>query len=96
MRDFAAMTDLDVWYAAADIDWLRAQFGSQLKARQRKVLAKGRAKALTSDSLQEVAKLCHTVDGRPRIVSDPPLLVPVRSCWPGRWTATPSRRRCPT
>ena len=77
MRGFAAMTDLDVWYAAADVDRLQAQFGSQLKARQRKVLAKGRAKALTRDSIQEVGKLCRVVDGRLRIVSDPPLLVPV-------------------
>jgi uncharacterized protein (DUF2252 family) len=84
MRGFAAMTDLDVWYAAADTDWLRAQFGSQLKARQRKVLAKGRAKALTRDSLQEVGKLCHTVDGRPRIISDPPLLVPVHELLAGQ------------
>ena len=84
MRDFAAMTDLDVWYAAADIDRLRAQFGSQLKARQRKVLAKGRAKALTRDSMQEVSKLCAMVDGELRIVSDPPLLVPVSELLAGQ------------
>jgi uncharacterized protein (DUF2252 family) len=84
MRGFAAMTDLDVWYAAADIDRLRAQFGSQLKARQRKVLAKGRAKALTRDSMQEVGKLCAMVDGELRIVSDPPLLVPVNELLAGQ------------
>jgi uncharacterized protein (DUF2252 family) len=84
MRDFAAMTDLDVWYAAADTDRLRDQFGSQLKARQRKVLEKGRAKALTSDSLQALGKLTRTVDGRPRIVSDPPLLVPVSELLAGQ------------
>jgi uncharacterized protein (DUF2252 family) len=84
MRGFAAMTDLDVWYAAADIDQLRAQFGSQLKARQRKVLAKGKAKALTRDSLQEVGKLCRMVDGQPRIVSDPPLLVPISELLDGK------------
>jgi uncharacterized protein (DUF2252 family) len=84
MRDFATMTDLDVWYSTADIDRLRAQLGSQLKARQRKALAKGRAKALTRDSMQAVAKLCHTVDGRPRIVSDPPLIVPVEELLAGQ------------
>ncbi len=84
MRGFAAMTDLDVWYAAADVDRLQAQFGSQLKARQRKVLAKGRAKALTRDSIQEVGKLCRVVDGRLRIVSDPPLLVPVTDLLAGQ------------
>src|SRR5450755_2192707 len=69
MRNFAAMSDLDVWYARADMDQLRAQFETQLKARQRKQVAKGLAKARTRDSMQEVAKLTHMVDGRPRIIS---------------------------
>jgi uncharacterized protein (DUF2252 family) len=77
MRDFAAMTNLDVWYARADMDQLRAQFESQLRGRQRKAIDKGLAKARTSDSMQEVAKLTHEVDGRPRIISDPPLIVPI-------------------
>src|ERR1022692_3890487 len=77
MRTFAGMTDLDVWYAHADMDQLRAQFESQLKARQRKLVEKGLAKARTRDSMQEVAKLTRIVDGRPRIISDPPLLVPI-------------------
>ena len=76
MRTFAGMTNLDVWYARADIDQLRAQLDSQIKARQRKVLDKGIAKARTRDSMQEVAKLTHLVDGQPRIIADPPLLVP--------------------
>ena len=57
MRDFAKMTNLDVWYAHADLDQLQAQFDSQLKARQRKMVDKGMAKARTRDSMQEVAKL---------------------------------------
>ena len=84
MRGFAAMTDLDVWYAAADIDRLRAQFGSQLKTRQRKVVAKGTAKALTRDSMQALGKLTRMVDGQPRIISDPPLLVPVHELLAGQ------------
>ncbi len=77
MRQFAGMTDLDVWYAHADMDQLRAQFESRLQPRQRKTVAKGLAKARTRDSMQEVAKLTRMVDGRPRIISDPPLLVPI-------------------
>src|SRR5258707_6734206 len=83
MRGFAAMSDLDVWYARADLDELRAQFTSQLKARQRKAVDKGLTKARTRDSMQEVAKLTRVVDGRPRIISDPPLLVPVDELIPG-------------
>ena len=76
MRGFADMTNLEVWYAHADLDQLRQQAGGQLKARQRKAVDKGLAKARTKDSMQAVDKLTHMVDGRPRIVADPPLIVP--------------------
>jgi uncharacterized protein (DUF2252 family) len=77
MRDFAHMTNLDVWYARADVERLQSEFQSQLDKRQRKVLGKGLAKARTRDSMQEVAKLCDMTGGRPRIISDPPLIVPI-------------------
>ena len=77
MRDFAGMTQLDIWYAHADIDQLRAQFDTRLDARQRKLVTKSAAKARTRDSMQELAKLTTTVDGQLQIVSDPPLLVPI-------------------
>jgi uncharacterized protein (DUF2252 family) len=77
MRGFAGMTNLDVWYARADLEDLRAEFESQMKKRQRKMVDKDMTKARTRDSMQEVAKLTHPVDGRLRIISDPPLLVPV-------------------
>jgi uncharacterized protein (DUF2252 family) len=77
MREFASMTNLDVWYAHADVTELRAQFDTQLRARQRKLVDEGLAKARTRDSIQTLAKLTRMVDGRPRIISDPPLLVPI-------------------
>jgi uncharacterized protein (DUF2252 family) len=77
MREFASMTNLDVWYAHADITELRAQFDSRLRERQRRELDKGLAKARTRDSMQQLAKLTRTVNGQLRIISDPPLLVPV-------------------
>jgi uncharacterized protein (DUF2252 family) len=77
MRQFAGMTNLEVWYSHADIDQLRAQYDSMLSERQRKAVDKGVAKARTRDSLQEVAKLTRMMDGEPRIISDPPVLVPV-------------------
>jgi uncharacterized protein (DUF2252 family) len=77
MRAFAGMSNLEVWYARADLDQLRSQFHSRLKARQRKAVDKGLAKARTRDSLQAVGKLTRLEDGRPRIVADPPVLVPL-------------------
>src|SRR6185312_8560364 len=61
---------------------LRAEFESQMKKRQRKMVDKDMAKARTRDSMQEVAKLTHLVDGRPRIIADPPLLVPITDLLP--------------
>ena len=83
MRSFAGMTNLDVWYAHLDVDQLRADLDAQLTLRQRKRLDQGIAKARTRDSMREVAKLTQVVDGRPRIISDPPLLVPVDELLPG-------------
>jgi uncharacterized protein (DUF2252 family) len=77
MREFAAMTNLDVWYAHADMTEVRAQFDTQLRARQRKLVDEGLAKARTRDSMQQLPKLTRIVDGRPRIISDAPLLVPI-------------------
>jgi uncharacterized protein (DUF2252 family) len=76
MRDFADMTNLEVWYAHADMDLLRQQNPAQMKARQRKAVDKGLAKARTKDSMQAVDKLTHMVDGKPKIIADPPLIVP--------------------
>jgi uncharacterized protein (DUF2252 family) len=56
---------------------LRTQFDSQLRTRQRKLVDEGLAKARTRDSMQELVKLCRVIDGRPRIVSDGPVLVPI-------------------
>ena len=82
MRNFAKMSNLDVWYAHADVDQLQAEYDSELKKRQRKAVGKGMAKARTADSMQEVAKLTHLVDGRPRIIADPPLIVPIADLLP--------------
>jgi uncharacterized protein (DUF2252 family) len=84
MRDFAPMSNLDVWYSHADMDQLRAQFDPQLKKRQRKLLGKGLAKARTRDSTQELGKLTQFVDGKPKIISDPPLIVPIEELLPAQ------------
>jgi len=84
IRDFAHMTNLDVWYAHADVDRLQAEFPTQLDKRQRKVLSKSLVKARTRDSMQEAGKLCRIVDGKPRIISDPPLIVPIDELLPQR------------
>ena len=93
MRGFAGQTNLQVWYARADIDQVQAEYESQLSARQRKLTAKGVAKARTSDSMQALAKLTRVVDGQPRIISDPPLVVPVGELLPAEADRTALRQQ---
>jgi uncharacterized protein (DUF2252 family) len=93
MRSFAVLTNLQVWYLRADADQVRAEFQSQLKARQRKLADKGLAKARTSDSMQAVAKLTRIVDGQPRIISDPPLVVPIDELLPAETDRTAVRHQ---
>ena len=77
MRSFAAMRDLDVWYARIEMDELLERFGGTLRSGRREQVEKSLAKATHKDSLRAFSKLTHRVDGEPRIVSDPPLIVPI-------------------
>jgi uncharacterized protein (DUF2252 family) len=88
MRQFAGMTNLDVWYAHAELDELQAKYDSLLGARQRKVIAAGTAKAMTRDSMQAFSKLTQVVDGKPCIIANPPLIVPIADLLPAQADAT--------
>jgi len=77
MREFAGLSTLDVWYAHLDFEDVVRDLRSQLAKRGRKMAAKAVAKARARDSLQALDKLTTVVDGRHRITSDPPLIVPV-------------------
>ena len=77
MREFAGMRNLDVWYARLDIDPMLAQIRAQADRAVRKRLDKAEAKARGKDRLRALAKLTREVDGEPRLISDPPLIVPI-------------------
>jgi uncharacterized protein (DUF2252 family) len=77
MRAFAAMRTIDVWYARLDIERRFAEWGRRLDAGGRRELDRAVAKARRKDSLRALSKLTYEVDGGPRIVSDPPLIVPI-------------------
>jgi uncharacterized protein (DUF2252 family) len=77
MASFAAMTNLEVWYAHLDIESTVSEFASQFKAKQVRRAEKSIAKARTRDSMSSLSKLTREVDGQPRIVADPPLIVPL-------------------
>ena len=56
---------------------LARQWAAQATAKQRKRLDRNVAKARAKDSMRAFDRLTHLVDGHPRIVSDPPLIVPI-------------------
>jgi uncharacterized protein (DUF2252 family) len=82
MRGFADQAILAVWYARADISELREQVGPQLSKRDQERADRSVAKARTRDSMQALSKLTRPVEGRPRIVADPPLVVPLADLVP--------------
>jgi hypothetical protein len=77
MRDFAAMPVLDVWYARFDVEDALARLKSDLPNKAVRQTKAQIAKARTRDSTQALAKLTTVTDGRRRIISDPPLIVPL-------------------
>ena len=82
MIRFAGMRNLDVWYARIGADRLEALAAGRLHKRGQKNLARAMTKARARDSLQAFDKLTETVDGRPRIAADPPLLIPAGDLLP--------------
>ena len=83
MQTLAGLPELDVWYRRFDADRLLKALGPQVTAKMAKRTKKVLAKARTQDSLTAFSKLTRLVDGEPRIVSNPPVIVPIRELLPG-------------
>ena len=78
MREFATMRNLDVWYARLDVEGLLADLAKVATAKAMKQARKDVKKAGQKNSLKAFDRLVRVVDGEPRIISDPPLLVPAQ------------------
>lgn len=83
MREFAAMTTLEVWYERMEIDSVLQQFASQFSPKRVKRTEKVLAKARTKDSMAAFSKLAQQVNGHYEIVDESPLIVPLRVLVPG-------------
>jgi uncharacterized protein (DUF2252 family) len=82
MSIFAEQSELKVWYARADLDEVSLLVKNRMSKARRRTFAEAQAKARTHDSLQVFRKMTASVDGRRRIVADPPLVVPVDDLLP--------------
>jgi uncharacterized protein (DUF2252 family) len=76
MRRLAAMRRIDVWYERLDVEALE-RYRAEVGKKEARNYDKAVAKAERKNSLRAFAKLTTSVDGELRIVSDPPLIVPV-------------------
>jgi uncharacterized protein (DUF2252 family) len=84
MRAFAKMPNQDVWYARLDAEEFMAKLRAVATPERLRKAETLIASAKTKDSMQAFKKLTHDVDGQPRIISDPPLIVPVEELFPGQ------------
>jgi len=75
MASFAAMRDLEVWYARLAMQEGLPQVRKHLDKRNQKIAASIVDKAQTKNSMQAFERLTTTVDGERRIANDPPLIV---------------------
>ena len=74
MRMLGQMGELDVWYAHTVID---DELEASVDRTFAQAIRRTAAKARTRDNLEALSKLTVLVDGRRRIASDPPLLIPI-------------------
>ena len=81
MREFAGMRALDLWYARMDVEELSAKWAASMTPADQ-ALDRNIAKARAKDSLRAAGRLTEMVDGQPRIIRDPPLIVPIEDLLP--------------
>ena len=82
MRRLAAMRTLEVWYERMDVDAIE-RYRSQMSHKTAKRYEKQRAKAESKNSMRAFAKLTQSDGGEVRIVSDPPLIIPIAEMFEG-------------
>jgi uncharacterized protein (DUF2252 family) len=83
IRRLAAARGIDVWYERVDLDVLE-QYRSAVSRKVARNFDKAKAKAESKNSLRALTRLTREEDGERRIISDPPLIVPIEELVPKR------------
>jgi uncharacterized protein (DUF2252 family) len=82
MRTLAGVSDLDVWYTRVEVSnvlrRLRRRGSAKAVSRAKRNIARARSK----DSLRALGKLTTNDGGALRLISDPPVIVPIRELLP--------------
>ena len=77
MREFAAMSNLEVWYSRLTVADIVERWGGQVDARTMRAFERRMQKAMTKDSASAAGKLTGLVDGERRFLHAPPLVAPL-------------------
>ena len=77
MREFAAMTNLALWYSRLEVTDLVREFEAPREQKGPRAVDKLVRKARAKDSTRALTRLTEMIDGAPRFRCLPPLLVPL-------------------
>jgi uncharacterized protein (DUF2252 family) len=77
MREFAAMSNLEVWYARLTVADIVERWGGRMGARTLRGFEQRMAKARTKSSVSAAHKLTRLEEGQRRFMSAPPLVAPL-------------------
>ncbi len=82
MHEMAAMPMMEIWYLRLEIATILERWGAAAGKERTKKTEQAVTKAQTKDSMKALGKLTKVVDGKRRIVGDPPLVVPIEDLMP--------------
>ena len=83
MHEFAALSNLQMWYLHMDLAGMKARWGKHVKPREMKTLDADFAHASHRDNHRALEKLTRQVNGQLKIAPNPPLIVPIEDLLPG-------------
>jgi uncharacterized protein (DUF2252 family) len=77
MRRHAELGNLEVWYTKMDVPTIAERWAAAAGEKEVKAFRRNLAKTRAKDRMRALSKLTHEVDGELRIVSEPPLIIPL-------------------
>lgn len=82
MRRFSEKGNLEVWYEHLDMEYLYERNKDAMGEDAAKAIHHAMKKAFSKNNDKAISKLTEVVDGQIRVISNPPLIVPVREMSP--------------
>jgi uncharacterized protein (DUF2252 family) len=73
----AGLGNLEVWYTKMDVDTVAKGWEAAAGEKEAAIFRRNLAKTRSKDRMRALSKLTREVDGKLRIVSEPPLIVPL-------------------